>query len=56
MIYIAPDMTLRILNSHPEYVGIQFHKAFRTIFKFPKWVDYDLHYRMHNNAPLVDPG
>ncbi len=44
MVYIAPDYSLRILNSHPRYVGLQFHKAFRQIFKMPKWVDGGLHY------------
>ena len=43
MIYIAPDYTLRILNSHPQYVSLQFHKAFRSIYSLPRWVDYGLH-------------
>ena len=43
MCYLAPDYTFRIINTHPEYVGLQFHKAFRAIYKLPKFVDRDLH-------------
>ena len=43
MVYIAPDYTLRYMCSHPEFVGIQTHKAFRTIYKWPRFIDRDLH-------------
>ncbi len=42
-ITIAPDWTLRVFNTHPRYVGLQFHKAFRTIYKMPRFLDCDIH-------------
>ena len=48
--YLAPDYTFRILNTHPEYVGLGFHKAFRAIYKLPKWLDRDLHCTAEDTA------
>ena len=54
MIYIAPDYTLRIINSHPQYVSLQFHKAFRTIYSLPRFVDFGLHVVYEGDLPKKD--
>ena len=54
MIYIAPDYTLRILNSHPQYVSLQFHKAFRSIYSLPRFVDFGLHVVYEGDLPEKD--
>ena len=43
MCYISPSYELRFLCSHPEFVGITVHKAFRTIYKWPQFIDFDLY-------------
>ncbi len=49
-ITIAPDWTLRVFNTHPRYVGLQFHKAFRTIYKMPRFLDFGIHMTETNMA------
>ena len=41
-IFIAPDYTLRVLCSAPKFIGCYFHKAFRNIFKLPRFLDNDM--------------
>ncbi len=52
MCYISPSYELRFLCSHPEYVGISVHKAFRTIYKWPQFIDTDLY---THNYVVRDP-
>lgn len=50
MCYISPSYELRFLCSHPEFVGITIHKAFRTIYKWPAFIDHDLYC---HNVPVT---